>query len=78
MKTKSRVLSLFLAIVMMVTALPLTVLQVSAVDGDTPEVELDYEYDDDSFTMKAQITLSGGGIEQYGFAYSINSVKTLS
>lgn len=77
MKTKNRVLSLFLAVLMFVTALPLTALQVSAADGDTPKVELDYEYDEYSFTMKAQITLSGGGIEQYGFAYSINGVKTL-
>ncbi len=77
MKTKNRIISFVLALVMLVLSLPLTAIPVIAADGDTPEVELDYEYDEYSFTMKAQITLSGGGIEQYGFAYSINGVKTL-
>ena len=77
MKTKNRVLSLFLAVVMFVTALPLTVLQVSAADGDTPKVEiLDYELNGNQFTITAQVTLSGGGVECYGFAYSINGKTT--
>ena len=77
MKVKNRVLSLFLAVLMFVTALPLTALPVSADDGDTPEVELlDYEFDGYEFTMNAWMTLSGGAVECYGFAYSINGTTT--
>lgn len=78
MKLKgSRFLAVFLAVVLTVTALPMTILRVSSNDGDQPKVQLYYDFDGNSFTMKAQITLSGGGITSYGFAYSINGVKTL-
>lgn len=72
-------LSFMLAFVMAFTIVIQVIppLEVKAADGDTPVVELGYEYDENSFTMKAQITLSGGGIDRYGFAYSINGVKTL-
>ena len=62
-----------------VTGLPTSqgTVKAGAADGDVPIVELlGCELEGDQFTMTAWMTLSGGAIERYGFAYSINSKTT--
>ena len=75
MKMKNRVLSLFLAMLMLVMSLPLTVLQVSAADGTIPRAvsmsPID-GYSTTEVTLKGKITANGGSeIKRYGFQYGI-------
>ena len=75
MKTKNRVLSLFLAMLMLVMSLPLTVLQVSAADETIPRAvsmsPID-GYSTTEVTLRGKITANGGSeIKRYGFQYGI-------
>lgn len=72
---KTRILCLILTISMLIAVVP--PMNIFSADGDKPQVEiLDYELNGNQFTISAQMTLSGGAVECYGFAYSINGKTT--